>query len=110
MCSWIRFGGLAKTTATHVWSIGTEGTDVYGRKASTINADALAVKPVVARFTGTVSNILHFQVANRTYHWIMKPSLSGLLQTHLVVPLRELDGVAPSGSVIVVGDMLVEEL
>ncbi len=44
-----------------------------------------------------------------THHWIMKPSDSGLLQTHLVVPLRELEGVAPSGSVIVVGERLVEE-
>jgi len=35
-----------------------------------------------------------------------------LLQTHLVVPLRELDidGVGPSGSVTVVGEMLREEL
>ncbi len=40
----------------------------------------------------------------------MWPSLSGLLQTHLVVPLRELEGVAPSGSVTIVGEMLVEEL
>jgi len=39
----------------------------------------------------------------------MKPSLSALLQTHLVAPLLMLDGVAPSGSVTVVGDRLVEE-
>jgi hypothetical protein len=44
------------------------------------------------------------------YHWIMKPSLSVLLQTHLVVPVPELVGVAPSGSVMVVGDRLADEL
>lgn len=44
-----------------------------------------------------------------SYHWIIKPSLSLLLQTHLVVPLLVL-GVTPSGSEIVVGDIFAEEL
>lgn len=43
-----------------------------------------------------------------SYHWIIKPSPSALLQTHLVLPLLELEGVAPSGSVTVVGDVVEE--
>ena len=76
-------------------------TDIY----------ALAMKPIVTRFTIECQPLRIDVAMVRNYHCIMKsPSLSALLQTHLVVPLLVLDGVAPSGSVTVVGEILFVEL
>jgi hypothetical protein len=106
------FGWLTNPTTTQVRSLGTESTNINRRKASLINTDAIGMEPIIARFTKKVSQLSKTRFPELfTYQRIIKPSLSGLPQTHRVVTLFVLDGVAPpSGSVIVVGDILVEEL
>jgi len=54
-------------------------------------------------------SLIRSEKGSTSYHWIMKPSISDLLHTHRVAPLRVLEGVAPSGSVMVVGDIFVDE-
>ena len=70
------------------------------------------MEPIITRLAIKQDGKLYERLQSKVeqaYHWIMKPSLSVLLHTHLVVLVPELDGVAASGSVTVVGDMLVDE-
>jgi hypothetical protein len=102
---------LSHPASSHIWSLRTECANVYRRKAQAVDINALAVKPIITGLAIKHKSKLYVQpqTYSAAYHWIMKPSLSVLLQTHLVAPFPELVGVAASGSVTVVGDMLVDE-
>lgn len=86
-----------------------KGKLALGYRNKPTNVHTLAMKPTITRFTTGIS-LIH-RCRGWFYHCIMNsPSLSALLQTHLVIPLLVLDGVAPSGSVTVVGERWFEEL
>lgn len=103
------FCWLSNPPTSQIRGLGTESTHIDRRKASMVDTDTIGMEPVITRFAKKVSQVASAQFLT-TYHRIIKPSLSELPQTHRVVPLFVLEGVVPpSGSVIVVGDILAED-
>jgi hypothetical protein len=94
-------------------------TDIHLWYAAAVDAHAGSVEPFAAGVTGRSALVWSFDGCRselRAYHCIITALGSALaeLQTHLVLPWlvndpRSVDGVARSGSVMVVGEALKAE-